>query len=89
MAKKEVPGLVALPTAAAAKEQSQFNACEADKKVDADIKKEIMDTIAAGKTCMSVNGYLPETTRKELKKLKYKIKERAWDGFTYYVISWD
>lgn len=62
MAKKEVPGLVALPTAAAA---------------------------AAGKTVMTVNGYMPEITKKELKKLKYKVKERSWDGFDYYVVSWE
>lgn len=89
MAKKEVPGLVALPTAAAAKEQSQFHANELDRKIDEDIKKQIMDTIAAGKTIMTVNGYMPEITKKELKKLKYKVKERSWDGFDYYTVSWD
>lgn len=88
MASLPVPGTEALPTAAAAKEQSQFNACEVDKKIDAKIKKEILDAIAAGQTCVSIDGHLPDITRKELKKLKYKIKERAWDGFTYYVVSW-
>ena len=42
MSSLPVPGCDALPTAAAAKEKSQFNACEADKKVDAEIKKEIL-----------------------------------------------
>ena len=88
MASLPVPGREDFPTAAAAKEQSQFNVCEADKKVDAKIKKEILEAIAAGKTCMSIDGHLPNITRKELKKLKYKVKERAWDGFTYYVVSW-
>ena len=89
MSSLPVPGHDALPTAAAAKEKSQFNACEADKKADAKIKKDILDAIAAGRTCVSIDGHLPNITRKELKKLKYKVKERAWDGFTYFVISWD
>lgn len=88
MASLPVPGIEALLTAAAAKEQSQFNACEVDKKIDAKIKKEILDAIAAGQTCVSIDGHLPDITCKELKKLKYKVKERAWDGFTYYVVSW-
>ena len=89
MASLPVPGRDALPTAAAAKEKSQFNACEADKKADVKIKKDILDAIAAGQTCVSIDEHLPDITRKELKKLKYKVKERAWDGFTYYVVSWD
>lgn len=89
MAKKEVPGLMELPTAAAALKQSQFYANELDKKFDADIKKQIMEAIAAGRTMTTVTCYMPEITKKELKKLNYKVKERSWDGFDYYVVSWE
>lgn len=89
MAKKVVPGLMELPTAAAALEQSQFYANELNKKIDVDIKKQIMEAIAAGRTMVTVICHMPEMTRKELKKLNYKVKERSGDGFNYYVVSWE
>ena len=88
MTNLSVPGLVALPTAAAAREQSEAYASEEDKLIDAQIKQKILDKIAEGKSCVAIGDYLPSMTRKELKKLKYKIVTTSYDYCSEYVIMW-
>ena len=88
MAKKQVPGLEDFPTVTAAYARAQQQEYNKDLEVHNKILKTILNDIDNGRYSSTIDGYFPLMTRDFLDKKGYIVKERYWDGFSWWTVHW-
>lgn len=88
MASLPVPGKEEFPSASAAYERAQQQEYNKDLEIHNKILKTILNDMDNGRYSSTIDGHFPLMTRDFLDKKGYIIKERYWDGFSWWTVHW-